>query len=192
VPIEELRIGDLVETVRGRALPIKWIGRQVYKKSGSVWPESVMRGALDEHTPHRDLYLSPMHALFLEGVLIPVKELVNGTSIAPTLPDCQVAIEYFHIMLDSHEAVLAEGAPAETFRSNTVDPESFSNFIEYERLYPGEPWPVLAPFAPVVGWSGREHLKALLHLGVSHFVRVRHPLDEAYERLARRAEELVS
>src|SRR5262249_14790731 len=84
--IEDLGIGDLVETVRGEILPIKWIGRNTYKKSGSVWPENsipirVSRFAIDENTPHTDLYLSPGHALFIDDFLIPVKYLVNGTSI---------------------------------------------------------------------------------------------------------------
>jgi Hint domain len=61
VPVEELRIGDQVVTVRGEAKPIKWIGRQSFKKSGPAWQDSVMpiriaRGALDENTPHQDLY----------------------------------------------------------------------------------------------------------------------------------------
>jgi hypothetical protein len=197
VPVEELQIGDLVETVNGATFPIKWIGRRTYKKSGSSWPENVMpirivRGALDEHTPHEDLYLSPQHALFLNGVLIPAKELVNGRSITPALPDEREEIEYFHIMLAGHEVILAEGAPAETFRPENSDHESFTNFIEYERRHPHEPWPAMMPFAPVIGThSGREHLKALFRLGASRFVRIHHPLDEAYEQLAIRAENLI-
>ena len=46
--------------------------------------------------------------------------------------------------------------------------------------------------APVIGThSGREHLKALFRLGASRFVRIHHPLDEAYEQLAIRAENLI-
>jgi hypothetical protein len=198
MPIEELRIGDLVETVSGKVLPIKWIGRQTYKKSGSSWPESAMpirvaRSALDENIPHSDLYLSPLHALYLEGMLIPVQELVNGVSIAPGLPSEELEkIEYFQIMFDSHEAIFAEGAPAETFLPERGNYESFANFVEYERLYPGEPWPLMTAFAPVVGRGGRYHLNALLRLGISHFVRVNDPLKRTYERLVARAGQLVS
>jgi hypothetical protein len=204
VPVEELRIGDLVETVSGQALPIRWIGRQSFKTSRAAWRESVMpirvaRGALGPQMPHRDLYLSPGHALLLDGVLIPAQELVNGTSIAPALPDACEAIEYFQILLATHEAILAEGVPAETFLPDRRNHETFSNFVEYERLYPGEPWPVLAPCAPAVCRGGREHLKALVLLGLSHVVRVQDPFKDAYERLdnvrqrlAERTEELVS
>jgi hypothetical protein len=196
--IEYLQIGDLVETVRGEARAVKWIGRQLYKKSAPSWPGSVMpirisRHALDQQTPHKDLYLSPNHALLIDGVLIRVKDLVNGISIAPALPADREMIEYFHIVLDSHEVILAEGAPAETFLVRASNHENFTNFPEYRRRYPAEPPLAMTPFAPIVGYEGgREHLKALLRLGVPRFVQMRDPVQEAYERIAARAEQRVS
>nr|WP_046862033.1 Hint domain-containing protein [Microvirga massiliensis] len=198
VRIEDLEIGDLVETVRGKAMQIKWIGRHAFKKSGANWNENVVpirisRFALDEKTPHTDLYLSPSHALFIDGVLMPVKELVNGISIAPAPSMDLQAIEYFHIVLDTHEVILAEGAPAETCLLQDSDHESFTNFIEYERLYSKEPRPAMTPFAPLVGYdSAREHLRALMLLGLSPLLQVRDPLKDAYERIAARAEELTT
>ncbi|WP_244470781.1 Hint domain-containing protein [Microvirga massiliensis] len=195
VRIEDLRIGDLVETVRGEAMPIKWIGRHLFRKSGAAWSERVMpirisRHALDERTPHTDLYLSPEHALFIDGVLMPVEALVNGTSIVPALPSDMETVEYFHILLDSHEVILAEGAHAETCLLRGSDHEHFTNFIEYERLYGSGPRPVMEPFAPQVGFdNAREHLKGLLLLGLSPFVQVHDPVRSAWERLAARAEE---
>jgi hypothetical protein len=198
VRIEDLQIGDLVETVRGKAVAVKWIGHQRYKKSGPSWHDSVMpirvsRHALDERTPYTDLYLSPNHALFIDGVLIRVKDLVNGISIAPAIPAGQETIEYYHIVLDTHEVILAEGVPAETLLLRASNYESFTNFVEYKRLYPAEPPLAMTPFAPIVGYEGgREHLKALLRLGASPFVQMRDPIQEAYERIAARAEQLVS
>ncbi|HTF61504.1 MAG TPA: Hint domain-containing protein [Edaphobacter sp.] len=198
VRIEGLGIGDLVETVRGEALAIKWIGRRLYKKSGPSWNESVMpicvsRQAIDQRTPHRDLFLSPNHALFIDGVLIRVKELVNGISIVPALPAERENIEYFQIVLDTHEVILAEGASAESFLLRASNHENFTNFAEYDRLYPAGSRPAMTPFAPVVGYEGgREHLKALLRLGVSRFVKVRDPVQDVYERIAVRAGQLVS
>src|SRR6476660_9603316 len=87
VPIEELTIGDLVDTLNG-PLPVKWIGRRAFKKvASSPWPKSVApiriaRFALHDQYPHRDLYLAPEHSLFVDGVLIPVKHLVNDRSVA--------------------------------------------------------------------------------------------------------------
>src|ERR1700687_3600971 len=121
--IEDLRIGDLVATVRGEALPIKWLGRNTYNKTGPSWPKSVIpirvsRFAIDENTPHKDLYLSRGHALFIDGFLIPVKDLVNGTSVMPAMPPGMETIEYFQIVFDTHEVIWAEGIPAETFTAN--------------------------------------------------------------------------
>ena len=198
VRIEHLRVGDLVETVRGQTLPIKWIGTHVFRKSRPQWSERVMpirisRHAIKEGRPHTDLYLSPQHAIFLDGVLMPVKELVNGISILPALPADMEVLEYFHILLDTHEVVLAEGVPAETCLLSDRGYEDFTNFIEYERLYGNQGCPVMVPFAPLVGYDGgREHLKALLRLGVSPFVAVSDPVQSAYERLAARAEQRVT
>jgi hypothetical protein len=193
VCIEDLQIGDCVETVRGEAMAVKWIGRHVYKRSGQAWNNGVMpvrvaRHALDEHTPHSDLYLSPGHALFIDGVLIRAKELVNGISIAPGLPEDCETIEYFHIVLDSHDVILAEGAPAETFLLQARNYEDFTNFAEFARLYPDAANTAMTPFAPIASLSsGREHMKALLHLWTDVVYPRRAPAYNAYERIAARA-----
>jgi hypothetical protein len=56
--------------------------------------------------------LSPDHAVFVGGVLIPVKLLVNGVTIT------QVPVErvtYCHVELAEHDVLLAEGLPAESY-----------------------------------------------------------------------------
>src|SRR4051812_29122091 len=93
IPVERISVGDLVVTERGSFLPVKWIGRRRFKKdAASNWPKGFMpvrvtRRALDGRTPHTDLYLSPNHSLFIDGVLIPVVHLVNGASIVQAMPD---------------------------------------------------------------------------------------------------------
>ncbi|WP_436088749.1 Hint domain-containing protein [Pararhizobium sp. LjRoot255] len=192
---QSLSVADRVETVRGEALAVKWIGRHLYKRSGSSWNDSVVpirisRHALDHQTPHRDLYLSAGHALFIDGVLIRVKDLVNGISIAPALPANREMIEYFHIVLDTHEVVLAEGLAAETFLLQSYNHEDFTNFVEFARLYPADQNTAMTPFAPLVG--GREHLKALLPQGVRRAFQMREPAHGAYEKIATRARQLFS
>jgi Hint domain len=187
-------------TVRGEAKPIKWVGRQSFKKSGPAWQASVLpiriaRGALDENTPHRDLYVSPWHALLIDGFLMRAMDLVNGTSIAPALPDGREVIEYFHVVLDSHEVVLAEGAPAETLLLTSArEYEAFANFAQYERLYGSEVGPAMVRYAAKLHrpGCGREHLKALLGLGVACFVDRPDPLRDAHARIAARAEKVVA
>ena len=126
---------------------------------------------------------------------MPAMDLVNGTSIVPALPCEREVIEYFHIVLDSHEVILAEGAPAETLLVTSArEHENFANFAEYERLYGGEVGSGMEPYAVNLGrgTSGRAHLKALLGLGVSYFVDVRDPLQKAYDRIAARAEKVAA
>ncbi|CDM59209.1 Hint domain-containing protein (plasmid) [Rhizobium sp. T1470] len=194
--VEDLRIGDRVALPDGDIRRIKWVGRQVFKRSGARWhdgvvPVRVSRHALDEHTPHSDLYLSPGHALLLNGVLIRVKDLVNGTTIAPVVPANDRSIEYYAVLLDTHEVILAEGAAAETFHPSDNSHENFSNFAEYERLYAGEERGPMTSYAPVVGEEGGwTHLKALLLLGASHWVPTRHPFEDACEKINARAKEL--
>lgn len=193
--VENLSIGDHAITSRGEAKPIKWIGRRRFTQGPSAqWPDSVhpvrvSRSALADNVPQADLYLSPMHALFIDGVLIPVKDLVNGTSIAYAMPEGAIDIEYFHIELETHEVILAEGAPVETLLvTGEYGREHFSNFAEYQRRYGRDTAPAMEPFAPVLGYfGGRDHLKALLRLGVSPVVDVRDPIQVAYDRLAARA-----
>lgn len=192
-PVEDLRIDDCVALPDGSTRPIKWIGRQVFKKSGARWHKDVMpirvsRHALDGRTPHSDLYLSPDHALFLDGVLIRVKELVNGTTIAQVIPADGMSVEYYAVMLDTHEVILAEGAAAETFYLKDSNHENFANFAEYTRLY-GEERTVMTSYAPVLG-GGWMHFKALLLLGVSPLVPVRDPLGDACEKINARAKKL--
>jgi hypothetical protein len=97
-------------------------------------PIRVARFALDDQSPQADLYLSPKHALFVDGVLIPVKDLVNGVSIKPAMPRTAEIIEYFHILLSSHEVIWAEGTPVETLILRHGEHESFDNFVDFERL----------------------------------------------------------
>ncbi|MCC2611498.1 Hint domain-containing protein [Neorhizobium petrolearium] len=196
VPVEELRIGDLVETIGGKALPIKWIGLQTYKCRGPTWnmdvvPIRISPSALDEGTPKRKLYLSPGHSLYIDGVLIRAKDLVNGTTIVPELPADSRAIEYFQILLDAHQVILAEGAPVESFQLNADNYEGFTNFAEFARLYPADVNLTMSAYAPIVGYGGREHLKALLRLASAGLIRARTPTRDAHVRLAARGERIA-
>jgi Hint domain len=195
VPVEELTIGALVDTLNG-PMPVKWIGRQTFRKATSSWhasvaPIRIARFALDDQYPIRDLYLSPQHCVLIDGVLVAVEHLVNGRSIAPAKMDDSEVIDYFHVELETHEVIFAEGAPAETLQL-TGDREHFANFVEYERLYGRDERPAMKPFAPLYRhYGGRAELQGLLRLALSPVVDVRDPVQRARIRIAKRAE-LVS
>ena len=105
-------------TMTGEARAIKWIGRRSYggrfvMGRKDILPICIKAGALDDNVPRRDLWISPHHAMYLEGVLIEARDLVNGVSIVQA--ERVEKVEYFHIELDSHDVIIAEGALSESF-----------------------------------------------------------------------------
>jgi hypothetical protein len=117
ISVEGLRIGDVLPTLHGGAKPVIWIGRRDYLArfvagNADVLPICVKTGALGPGIPARDLFLSPGHALYIDGVLVPARDLVNGVSIIE-MPAQDIS--YFHIELDGHEVIFAENAPVESF-----------------------------------------------------------------------------
>jgi glycosyltransferase involved in cell wall biosynthesis len=138
VPVEELRIGDRLMTSAGAARVLKWIGRRSYAGrlaagNPKVQPVCVKQSALADGVPRRDLWLSQEHALYVEGQLVPAGLLVNGRSIC--VAEAFEEIHYFHLELETHDVILAEGTPAESF----IDDDSrgiFHNAAEFHRLYP--------------------------------------------------------
>jgi hypothetical protein len=117
-PVETLCVGDFLPVHSGPDLvPITWVGhRHVncrrHPNPAIVWPVRIAAHAFAPGQPHRDLYLSPDHAVFAGDVLIPIRYLINGTSIAQTRMD---EVTWFHVELPRHDVVLAEGLPVETF-----------------------------------------------------------------------------
>ena len=117
VRVEDLVVGDTVSTRFEPALRITWIGhRHVdcrhHPDPRKVWPVRVHTGAFGEGQPHRDLWLSPDHAVFVGEVLIPIKRLINGTTIEQVPID---NVTYYHVELPYHDVVLAEGLPVESY-----------------------------------------------------------------------------
>jgi hypothetical protein len=79
-------------------------------------PVIVRKGALADGVPHRDLRVTKGHSLFIDSVLIPVEFLVNHRSIVWDDTACEVVI--YHLELTTHDVLLAEGAPAESYRDD--------------------------------------------------------------------------
>ena len=116
VAVEDLRVGDLAVTSEGMGRPIIWIGSKLVERpSRPQWPVRVLAGAFGDGLPKRDLWLSPGHAVCLnliEEVFVPVGELVNGATIAQV----EVSeVTYWHVELESHDVLLAEGLPTESY-----------------------------------------------------------------------------
>ncbi|MDA0187886.1 MAG: Hint domain-containing protein [Proteobacteria bacterium] len=133
--VEALRIGDLILTADGRAVPVKWIGRQTIVSlfaGDRARPVRVAAGALGNALPHTDLVLTADHALILEGFAINAGALVNGTTV--TLDPAPDRATYYHVETEEHDVILANGVPAETF-VDYVGRTAFDNYAEYVDLY---------------------------------------------------------
>jgi hypothetical protein len=116
-PVETLSPGDIIRLANGQTAPITWIGHRridctCHPKPSRIWPIQIAPHAFGPYAPHNPLTLSPDHAIFQDGVLIPVHCLVNGTTVRQIPVD---TIEYWHVELPSHDIVLAEGLTVESF-----------------------------------------------------------------------------
>ena len=137
VAVEALRPGDTVLLADGATAPVMWIGERWVDCRGHacpvlVWPVLIHADAFGPGLPQRDLVLSPDHALFLDGVLIPVKYLLNGASI---VQERRRSVRYYHVELPHHAVLLAEGLPAESYL-DTGNRAAFSNAAGASQLHP--------------------------------------------------------
>jgi hypothetical protein len=144
-PIELLAEGDLIVTERGEARRIAWIGiGKVLATRGrrsAATPVIVRKSALSDNVPHHDLRLTKGHALHFDGVLIPVEFLVNHRSIL--WDDRAQEVLLYHIELESHDVLLANGAAAESYRDD-------GNRWLFQNANSGADLPPLPPCAPVL------------------------------------------
>ena len=137
--VEELQIGEKVQTADGKLADIKWIGYQTIEPNSIAnplrgYPILIKAGALGNNLPCRDLCVSPDHALLVEGLLINAGALVNDTSIIKTEPT--EAFVYHSIELEHHALLIAEGTSAESYMPHKEDRNNYDNAEEYEQLYP--------------------------------------------------------
>ncbi|MDR3532868.1 MAG: DUF4347 domain-containing protein, partial [Rhodopila sp.] len=118
VQVEKLQAGDMVLTAHNGPRKVKWIGTgKVLATRGrrtAATPVIVRKGALADNVPNQDLRVTKAHGLYLDGVLIPVEFLVNHKTIL--WDDRAQEVEIYHVELDSHDLLLANGAPAESYR----------------------------------------------------------------------------
>jgi hypothetical protein len=117
VAVEKLAVGDVVINASDERRPIRWIGHRAlvcrrHRDPRDIFPVRVSAGAFGERQPSRDLWLSPGHCVAVDGALIPIRFLINGLSVAQVETE---KVEYWHVELDEHDVVIAEGLPAESY-----------------------------------------------------------------------------
>ena len=120
-------------------------------------------------------------------MLIPAVDLINGSTIARVDDVHLREIEYFHIKLERHGVIYAEGAACETLLAVTAVNTDYPEFEEYRKLY-GEPSSPEEPAAPILGYNGRRAmLRGHLRSAISPWIDIRTKLDIVRDDLAERA-----
>lgn len=120
IPVEELRVGDVVVTASSQHRPIRWIGSAELdctnaRDPSACWPIRIAAGALGPNKPAHDLFVSPAHGIrttVVTDVLIPASALVNGATIVQA--ECE-RVTYWHVELDEHDILVTNGLPTESY-----------------------------------------------------------------------------
>ena len=137
IAVEHLVVGDRVLTGEGEAMPIRWIGhRRVdcrrHPEPRRIWPVLIEADAFAAGSPGRVVLLSPDHAVFAEGVFIPIRHLIDGAAIRQLVVPF---VTYFHVELDRHAVILAERLPVESYL-DTGDRTGFDTAAGPVALHP--------------------------------------------------------
>ncbi|MGV6847971.1 MAG: Hint domain-containing protein [Marinibacterium sp.] len=129
IAVEDLTIGDLLCTADGSCKPLRLVLSQTVNEhqlrdAPGLRPVRITAGALGGGLPVRDLIVSPQHRMLVDSriarrmfgndeVLVTAKKLTALPGIAR---DRRArAVTYYHLVLDRHDVLIAEGAPSESF-----------------------------------------------------------------------------
>ena len=140
IAIETLQVGDTVITSSGREAFIRWVGHREIecRRHGHperVFPIEVASNAIADGVPNRPLLVSPHHAIAINHggeVIVPAMRLVNGSTIQVKHVD---RVRYWHLELDNHDLVIANGTAAETYQ-DIGNRSEFENGGESLTLHP--------------------------------------------------------
>ena len=135
IAIENLSAGTKIFTRDNGFQQLRWIGTKTVAARGKMAPILLKEGAIGNRRP---LLVSPQHRMLISGpraellfgepeVLVAAKMLVNEEDIIV----CEGGkVEYYHMLFDNHEIVLANGNLSESFHPGL---EGFGAFAEEAR-----------------------------------------------------------
>ena len=146
-------------------------------------PVRIARSALAANVPHHDLFVTRAHGLFIDGLLVSAGNLINDTTITVYEARDYDELEYFHIKLESHDVIYAEGAPVETLVNVDEDAVNFAEYFRRSELQRQKGLPAPGVFS----YDGRRsELKSRVRSALSPWLDRREQIDVICDRLEER------
>ncbi|GBQ78047.1 hypothetical protein AA14337_1007 [Acetobacter malorum DSM 14337] len=124
VAVENIQIGDEVVTFDWKTgvenvRPVVWAGTARATVHANLqddeagYPVRILKDAVADGVPYQDLLVTSEHCLFFDGKFVPVRMLVNGSSIF--YDKSITAYDYYHIETAEHSVVAANGMLTESY-----------------------------------------------------------------------------
>lgn len=179
-PVEQLKIGDTVTTYnwqkkRRAQRKIKWIGKKSIvvkqneqEKDKAGYPVRILKDALAKNIPNKDLLIISEHCLFFKDKFIPVRMLINGTTI---FYDTSItAYDYYHIETEEHSVIIADGVLTESY----LDTGNRHSFNQEKKV-------IYTSFGKYKNWQQD---------GVAPLITERQIVEPIYHKIEKRAKTL--
>lgn len=124
VAVENIHIGDQIITFDWKnntdvIRPVVWVGkahttvRPELVEDEAGWPVRILKDAIADGVPYKDMLITAEHCLFFKDRFVPVRMLINGVSI---FYDKSIAsYDYYHVETDQHAIITADGVLTESY-----------------------------------------------------------------------------
>ena len=132
VAVENIRRGDEVLTFVNGAThvrPVVWAGMAQATVNPALpddmagYPVRILADAIAPGVPYQDLLVTAEHGIFANGMLVPARMLVNGSSIFFDRSITEYA--YYHVETAEHSIIMANGMLTESY----LDTGNRRNFV---------------------------------------------------------------
>ncbi|MGF1275714.1 Hint domain-containing protein [Acetobacter pasteurianus] len=120
--VEDLAVGDQIDVfVNGKTEQkiVTWVGKSTSVAAPFLpldmagYPVRILKDALAEGVPFKDMLITPEHCLYLNGCFVPARMLVNGQSIF--YDQSFTSYDYYHVETEDHAIITADGVLTESY-----------------------------------------------------------------------------
>lgn len=124
VVVEDVNIGDEIIAFDWRnntdiVRPVVWVGkaratvRPELADDEAGWPVRILKDAIADGVPYKDMLITSEHCLFFRDRFVPVRMLVNGVSIF--YDKSITSYDYYHVETEQHSVITADGMLTESY-----------------------------------------------------------------------------